>query len=66
MKVSKGAYALLDEKLSEMESRACDGILNGNARDVCMTMRGLVFDLRQIINNEFYLDDTDGDEPPAA
>lgn len=66
MKVSKEAYVLLEEKLSEMESKACEGIMQGNARENCMSIRGLVFDMRQIINNEFYLDDTDGNFPPAA
>lgn len=66
MKVSNNAYSLLEEKLQQIENTATDGILQKEARDCCMQIRNLVFEVRQIIKNEFYPEPTDGKLPPAA
>ena len=77
MKVSNNAYSLLEEKLQQIENTleeklqqientAVDGILDNDARDCCMKIRSLVFEVRQIIKKEFYLEPTDGRLPPAA
>jgi len=66
MTVSNNAYSLLEEKLQQIENTATDGILQKEARDCCMQIRNLVFEVRQIIKNEFYLKPTDGRLPPAA
>ncbi|WP_428769335.1 hypothetical protein V1L52_10160 [Treponema sp. HNW] len=66
MKVSDNAYSLLEEKLQRIENTAVDGILQKDARDCCMEIRNLVFETRQIIKNEFYLEHKDGRLPPAA
>lgn len=66
MKVSDNAYSLLEEKFRQIENTATDGILDNDARDCCMKIRNLVFEVRQIIKKEFYLEPTDGRLPPAA
>lgn len=66
MKVSDNAYSLLEEKFRQIENTAVDGILQNEARDCCMKIRNLVFEVRQIIKKEFYLEPTDGRLPPAA
>ena len=66
MTVSNNAYSLLEEKLQQIENTATDGILQKEARDCCMHIRNLVFEVRQIIKKEFYLKPTDGRLPPAA
>ena len=66
MTVSNNAYSLLEEKLQQIENTATDGILGNDARTCCMRIRNLVFEVRQIIKKEFYLEPTDGRLPPAA
>ena len=66
MTVSNNAYSLLEEKLQQIENTATDGILDNDARTCCMRIRNLVFEVRQIIKNEFYPEPTDGKLPPAA
>ncbi|QEJ97102.1 hypothetical protein [Treponema phagedenis] len=64
MKVSADAYSLLDGKLFEIENTATSGILQKNPRDCCVEIKNIVFEIRQILKNEFYTDGSD--EPPAA
>ena len=66
MTVSNNAYSLLEEKLQQIENTAANSILGNDARTCCMRIRNLVFEVRQIIKNEFYPEPTDGKLPPAA
>lgn len=65
MTVSNNAYSLLEEKLQQIENTAMDGGLYVDPRECCLAIRGLVYQARQIMQNEFYVAAGD-DLPPAA
>lgn len=63
MEVTENTYELLVDKLLQIENTASCGIVEGHGNEACLAIRTLVFDMRQILVNEFY---PGGDEPPAA
>ena len=65
MTVSNNAYSLLEEKLQQIENTAMDGGLYVDPREFCLAIRGLVYQARKIMQNEFYVAAGD-DLPPAA
>ncbi len=64
IKTSKNCYGLLQDKLTDIERAATDGILNGNTEQSCLEIKTLVLEAMQTINENFYV--ADDDEPPAA
>jgi len=65
MTVSDNAYSLLEDKLQQIENTAMDGGLYVDSRECCLAIRALVYQARQIMQNEFYVAAGD-DLPPAA
>ncbi|MFC2599679.1 MAG: hypothetical protein ACFNX1_00685 [Treponema lecithinolyticum] len=65
MTVSNNAYSLLADKLQQIENTAMDGGLYVDSRECCLAIRALVYQARQIMQNEFYVAASD-DLPPAA
>lgn len=64
MKVTEKAYELLMNKLLQIENTASSGIIEGQGYEACLDIRRLVFDMRKIINENFYV--PAGDDSPAA
>ncbi|EMB46682.1 MULTISPECIES: hypothetical protein [Treponema] len=64
MKVNEKAYELLMDKLLQIENTASCGIIEDQGTESCLVIRSLVFDIRKIINDNFYV--AGDDEPPAA
>lgn len=55
MKTTNEAYELLQEKLAQIETAANEGLCKEGSRKSCMEIKSLVFETRQVLNENFYI-----------
>ncbi|UTC62566.1 hypothetical protein E4O05_01230 [Treponema sp. OMZ 787] len=55
MKTTNEAYELLQEKLSQIETAANEGLYKEDPCKSCMEIKSLVFETRQVLNENFYI-----------
>ncbi len=64
MEVTNQTYSLIKAKLDEMEQAIIQGFNQGTEPKACLEVRTLVFEINQILNQNFIVGGND--EPPAA
>lgn len=64
--LSNGAFDLIEQTVTTIQSTADQGILNpGSAIRYLCEIRSMLFDLRQILRNEIYLEDPESPDDAA-
>lgn len=68
MRVSGDAFSMIQEELNTMQNFLIDSLQNQvSITKALHEVNGVIFKIRQILANEFYIIDYDGDDtPPAA